>query len=440
MNEQELWSRVCQLLQPQMPMVSYSTWIQSGLSPVGLKDGVFYVEANSEFSYTFVERNWAPVIVNALAEAAGQPVKLQLLHKDEKPEVLSPKKETEAEHAGSELNPAYTFDTFVVGNANRFAHAACLGVAESPAVAYNPLFLYGGVGLGKTHLMHAIGHFVLNAHPETVVRYVTTETFTNELIEAIQQKRTSEFRDRYRKCDLLLVDDIQFLAKKESTQEEFHNTFNALHDAGKQIVITSDRPPKDIPKLTDRLSSRFAWGLIADIGKPDFETRVAILQKKCADDMLDIDREVLELIASRVDSNIRELEGSLTRLSAYASLTGRPIDCALAEDALREVFASHEPHNVTCEDVLRVVSSYYNVTPEDLKGPRRNREITVPRQIAMYLCRELTDCSMSRIGDTMGGRDHTTVLHGCDKVAEDLRTSESLGALMDDLRHALQNK
>ncbi len=439
MNDKELWDRVCQLIQPQMPMVSYTTWIENGLKPAGLRDDVFYAEANTDFIYSFVERNWASLIDNALIQAAGRPVRLQLVHKGEQPELPAQPKTQEADHASSELNPAYTFDTFVVGSANRFAHAACLAVAEAPADAYNPLFLYGGVGLGKTHLMHAIGHFVLNRHPETVVRYVTTETFTNELIEAIQQKRTAEFRDRYRKCDLLLIDDIQFLAKKESTQEEFHNTFNALHDAGKQIVITSDRPPKDIPKLTDRLTSRFTWGLIADISKPDFETRMAILQKKCADDMLDIDREVLEMIASRVESNIRELEGCLKRLSAYSSLTGRRIDRKLAEDALREVFQSAKPQKLSCDDIIEAVAQYYNLSGDDLKGPRRNREISVPRQIAMYLCREVGDASFPHIGDAFG-RDHSTIQHGCDRIAEERRDNPSMATVIDDLTKQLQER
>ena len=439
MNDQELWARVCQIIQPQMPMVSYTTWIQNGLSPLGLRDGVFYAEANSDFIYTFVDRNWSSLIENALIQATGQTVKLRLMHKGEQEAPQAPDRTADAERASSDLNPAYTFDTFVVGNSNRFAHAACLAVAEAPADAYNPLFLYGGVGLGKTHLMHAIGHFVLNSRPETVVRYVTTETFTNELIEAIQQKRTPEFRDRYRKCDLLLIDDIQFLAKKESTQEEFHNTFNALHDAGKQIVITSDRPPKDIPKLTDRLTSRFAWGLIADIGKPDFETRVAILQKKSADDMLNIDQDVLELIASRVESNIRELEGCLKRLSAYSSLTGRRIDRRLAEDALREVFQSTAPRQLTCDDIIEAVAQYYSLTGDDLKGPRRNREISMPRQIAMYLCREVGSASFPHIGDAFG-RDHSTIQHGCDRIAEERRENPSMETVINDLIRQLRER
>ncbi len=437
MTEQELWTGACRLLQPQMPLVSYSTWIQNGLSPVGLQDGVFYVEANTDFIFSFVERNWLTLITHAIQQASGQELQVQLLHKGERRPEKADAVPADDPAAGSELNPGYTFDTFVVGSANRFAHAACLAVAEAPADAYNPLFLYGGVGLGKTHLMHAIGHFVLNNQPSTIVRYVTTETFTNELIESIQQKKMPEFRDRYRKCDLLLIDDIQFLAKKESTQEEFHNTFNALHDAGKQIVITSDRPPKEIPRLTDRLISRFAWGLIADIGKPDYETRLAILQKKCADEMLSIDPEVLSLIAQRVESNIRELEGCLKRLSAYSTLTGRPIDMRLAEDALKEIFQKADPRSLTCSDIIEAVAQYYSLTAEDLKGPRRNREISMPRQIAMYLCREVANASFPRIGEAFG-RDHSTIQHGCDRIGEERSQNHALETVIRDITQQLK--
>ena len=439
MDFQELWLGVCRVMQPQMPLVSYTTWIQNGLTPVGLDDTTIYVEANSDFVYTFVERNWSALIEHALNQVSGRPLQLKLLKKGEKAEMVTTAPDAQTDESASDLNPAYTFDTFVVGNANRFAHAACLAVAEAPADAYNPLFLYGGVGLGKTHLMHAIGHFVLNQKPDAIVRYVTTETFTNELIEAIQQKRTPEFREKYRHCDLLLVDDIQFLARKESTQEEFHNTFNALHDAGKQIVITSDRPPKDIPKLTDRLTSRFTWGLIADVGKPDFETRVAILQKKSADEMLNIDQDVLEMIASRVESNIRELEGCLKRLSAYSSLTGRKIDRPLAEEALREIFVRAEPKRLSCDDIIEAVAQYYSLTADDLKGPRRNREITVPRQVAMYLCREVASVSFPAIGDAFS-RDHSTVQHGCDKVAEERKSSPTLDVAINDLTKLIQER
>ena len=431
-----LWDQTCQLLSADMMKVTYDTWIKT-LKPVALEGDLFVLQAATDFYRKNVVSRYAATIESALSQTARQPMHAKFLTPEEAEAYLHP---ADVPEKPSFLNPKYTFDSFVVGSSNRFAHAACLAVAESPAEAYNPLFIYGGVGLGKTHLMHAIGHYLLAENPKMKICYVTSEAFMNELISAIQTGQTADFRDKYRKVDVLLIDDIQFIAGTTSTQEEFFHTFNALHTAGKQIIVSSDRPPREIPRLEERLRSRFEWGLIADIQRPDLETRIAILRRRAQEEMIQCDDEVLQLIASRVESNIRELEGSLTRLSAYASLTGRKIDTALAEEALREVFASHEPHNITCEDVMRVVSSYYNVTPEDLKGPRRNREITVPRQIAMYLCRELTDCSMSRIGDAMGGRDHTTVLHGCDKVAEDLRTSESLGALLDDIRHRLQNK
>ena len=419
-----------------MMKVTFDTWIKT-LKPVALDGDLFVLQAATDFYRKNVVSRYAAMIESALSQTARQPMHAKFLTPEEAEAYLSP---AESAPKPSFLNPKYTFDSFVVGSSNRFAHAACLAVAESPAEAYNPLFIYGGVGLGKTHLMHAIGHYLLAENPKMRISYVTSEAFMNELISAIQTGQAADFREKYRKADVLLIDDIQFIAGATSTQEEFFHTFNALHTAGKQIIVSSDRPPREIPRLEERLRSRFEWGLIADIQRPDLETRIAILRRRAQDEMIQCDDDVLQLIAGRVESNIRELEGSLTRLSAYASLTGRRIDCDLAEEALREVFANHEPHNVTCEDVMRVVSSYYNVTPEDIKGPRRNREITVPRQIAMYLCREMTDCSMSRIGDAMGGRDHTTVLHGCDKVTEDLRTSESLGALMDDIRHRLRNQ
>jgi len=435
----QLWQKACDLLRADMAKVTYDTWIESPLKPVALDGDVFVLQAATVFFQQHITPRYAAAIENALSQAAGRPLHVKILTPKEA-EAYSQAPDAVTAARPAFLNPKYTFESFVVGSSNRFAHAACLAVAESPAEAYNPLFIYGGVGLGKTHLMHAIGHYLLDQDPRIKINYVTSEAFMNELISAIQTGQTAAFRDKYRTSDVLLIDDIQFIAGATSTQEEFFHTFNALHGAGKQIIVSSDRPPREIPRLEERLRSRFEWGLIADIQRPDLETRIAILRRRAQEEMIRCGDDVLQMIAERVESNIRELEGSLTRLSAYASLTGREIDCDLAQEALHEVFSQHEPHTLTCEDVMRVVASYYNVTPEDLKGPRRNREITVPRQISMYLCREMTDCSMSRIGDAMGGRDHTTVLHGCDKVAEDLRTSESLASLMDDIRRRLQNK
>jgi len=296
------------------------------------------------------------------------------------------------------------------------------------------------VGLGKTHLMHAIGHYVLSQKPTTRVKYVTSEIFMNEMVNSLNKKTQAEFREKYRNIDVLMVDDIQFLTGKVGTQEEFFHTFNALHSAGKQIIISSDKPPKEIAKLEERLRSRFEWGLIADINKPDLETRVAILQKKAEDELLRVDGEVLTMIAERVASNIRELEGCLTRLVAYSSLTGRPIDAQLAEEALKEIFARSEPRHVTCEDVMEAVATYYNVTVDDLKGPRRSREVAVPRQIAMYIAREIVGAPLTMIGENFGGRDHSTVNHACQKVDREMKASPTLNNLVNDLMQQLQER
>ena len=434
----QLWNDACDILRNEITEVSYNTFIKSALTPVELRGDTCVLQAATDFYHNFVSKRYGPLLEAALTQAASKPLHVKLLTPAEGESYKSAPAAVQPLPAF--LNPKYTFDSFVVGNSNRFAHAACLAVAEAPAEAYNPLFIYGGVGLGKTHLMHAIGHYMLQANPNVRINYVTSETFMNELISAIQTGQNAAFREKYRNVDVLLIDDIQIIAGATSTQEEFFHTFNALHTAGKQIIIASDRPPREIPRLEERLRSRFEWGLIADIQRPDLETRIAILRKRAQTEMMHCSDDVFQMIAERVESNIRELEGCLTRLSAYASLTGREIDCQLVEEALREVFAKHEPRHLTCEDVMRTVASYYNVTPEDLKGPRRNREIATPRQVAMYLCRELTDSSMSRIGDAMGGRDHTTILHGCDKVSEDIRTSDAFASLVDDLRHQLQNK
>ncbi len=319
------------------------------------------------------------------------------------------------------LNPKYTFDSFVIGNSNRFAHAASLAVAESPAKAYNPLFIYGGVGLGKTHLMHAIGHYILNNNPKSQVVYVSSEKFTNELINSIKDDKNVEFRNKYRNIDILLVDDIQFIAGKERTQEEFFHTFNALYEANKQIIISSDRPPKEIPTLEDRLRSRFEWGLIADIQAPDFETRMAILKKKADVEKLNIPNEVMVYIATKIKSNIRELEGALIRIVAFSSLTNKEISVDLASEALKDIISSKQTRQVTIDIIQEVVANYYNLKIEDLKSARRTRNIAFPRQIAMYLSRKLTDMSLPKIGEEFGGRDHTTVIHAYEKISNNLK-------------------
>ncbi len=439
METEALWKDACDMMRPEMGAISFDTWIAGALKPVLLEDDTFYVEASSDFHRSFVEKRYAALVANSLTQAVGRPLTLKIVTPQQAEELKNGDSPAKRSASAAKLNPKYTFDTFVVGNNNRFAHAASLAVAESPADAYNPLFIYGGVGLGKTHLMHAIGHFVLKNNPKARIEYITTEMFTNELISAIQSHKNAEFRDRYRNVDVLLVDDIQFLAKAERTQEEFFHTFNALHSAGKQIVISSDKPPKEIPRLEERLSSRFEWGLIADIQKPDLETRIAILQRKAQDEMMKVDDDVLGMIAERVESNIRELEGCLTRLSAYAALTKRPIDVSLAEEALREVFQRVEPRRLTCEDVINAVANYYTISVEDIIGARRNREITVPRQVAMYLCRTLADVSFPRIGDAFK-RDHSTIQHGCDKVEQELKTDTTLASQVSDISRQLKER
>jgi len=317
----------------------------------------------------------------------------------------------------TQLNPKYSFDDFVIGSSNRFAHAAATAVAEAPAKSYNPLFIYGGAGLGKTHLLHAIGHYVRNLYPRLKVRYVTTEQFTNEFINAIRDDRITSFQRTYRQADVLLIDDIQFLQQKERTQEEFFHTFNALHNAEKQIVISSDRPPKQIAQLEDRLRSRFEWGLMTDVQPPDLETRIAILRKKSETDRLGVAPEVLELIASKVQSNIRELEGALIRVSAFASLQRSAADSQMAETVLKDLFPDGRDQEVSVQLIMNEVADYFSLTVEDLCSPSRSRQLVTARQIAMYLTRELTDMSLPRIGKAFGGRDHTTVMHAKQKIA-----------------------
>ena len=336
------------------------------------------------------------------------------------------------------LNPKYTFDSFVVGANNNLAHAASLAVAESPGEIYNPLFIYGGVGLGKTHLMQSIANFILKNNPKAKILYVTSEKFTNELIDAIRNKNnisTTEFREKYRNNDVLLIDDIQFIIGKESTQEEFFHTFNALHEAKKQIIISSDKPPKEIETLEERLRSRFEWGLTVDIQSPDYETRMAILRKKEEMEGYNIDNEVIKYIATNIKSNIRELEGALTKIVALSKLEkNREINIALAEKALKDIIAPGDKKEVTPEFIIEVVADHFNLTPLDIISQRRNKEIVYPRQIAMYLCRNMTDTGLQNIGKSLGGRDHTTILHGIDKIAADLEGNPTLQNTIDRLK------
>ena len=335
------------------------------------------------------------------------------------------------------LNPRYTFDSFVVGANNNLAHAASLAVAESPGEIYNPLFIYGGVGLGKTHLMHSIGHFILKNNPQAKVLYVTSEKFTNELIDAIRNKNnisTTEFREKYRNNDILLIDDIQFIIGKESTQEEFFHTFNSLYEAKKQIIISSDKPPKEIETLEERLRSRFEWGLTVDIQSPDYETRMAILRKKEELEGYNIDNEVIKYIATNVKSNIRELEGALTKIVALSKLNKQEITIELAEEALKDLISQNETKEVTPELIIQVVADHFGITPLDISSQKRNKEVVFPRQIVMFLCRSMTDTPLQAIGKYLGGRDHTTIIHGYEKIGADMDKNESLRNTIEILK------
>jgi chromosomal replication initiator protein len=391
--------------------------------PVRLAGDTLVLAAPSAFAKEWLERRYAALLRESLREVAGRPLAVEVTVASSPPEPagLPPAAETpppspSAPLSGPPLNPKYTFDSFVIGPSNRFAHAAALAVAEQPARSYNPLFIYGGAGLGKTHLLHAIGHHVRSLYAGAVVRYVSSEQFMNEFILGVREERMPAFRHRYREADVLLVDDIQFLARGEQTQEEFFHTFNALHNDGRQIVITSDRAPGQIAGLEDRLRSRFEWGLITDVQPPDLETRVAILQKKAQAEGFEVPNDVLSYIAERVQGNIRELEGRLIRVVSYASLSGVPITLPLAQDVLRPLLPSEGAPDIPPDLIIRETAAYFSIRPEDLLGPSRSRPLVTARQVAMYLCRELTPLSLPKIGEAFGGRDHTTVLHAESKI------------------------
>lgn len=439
MDATSIWQDACAILQEEMVRVSYDTWIQNALKPYALIGDTLVLECLNSVMLDFGVTRFTSQIQKAVNTASGRSLKLEILCDGA---LQSRVRELEAAVTGNtlaHLNPKYTFDTFVVGAGNRFAHAVSLAVAEVPAKAYNPLFIYGGVGLGKTHLMHAIGHYAHELYPDMKIVYITSEDFTNQLIRAMQDNKTQEFRDRFRNADILMVDDIQFIAGKHSTQEEFFHTFNHLREAGKQIVMISDKPPKEIQRLEERLSSRFEGGLLADIQRPDFETRLAILRKKAEFEKISVSDEILELIAEKIDTNVRELEGSLTRLTAYSALARRPIDIQLAREALRELFNHSESRRITCEAIQEAVASYYGVNVDDLKSPRRSHEIAVPRQIAMYLTREMLGLSLTKIGEAFGGRHYTTVMSSIDKVEESIRQSPSLASVLDDIRRMIKD-
>jgi len=407
------------------------------MAPVTLHEDTFVFAVPSRFAKEWVEARYAALIHNVLHAVLARDVAVQFTVVEPPP---LPTKEASARATeGLQLSPRYTFDTFVIGSGNRFAHAAAMAVAEAPARAYNPLFIYGGVGLGKTHLLQAIGLYVLHRQRLLRVAYVSSEKFTNELINSIRDDKTLDFRSRYRNVDVLLIDDIQFLAGKERTQEEFFHTFNTLHESSRQIIITSDRPPKEIPTLEDRLRSRFEWGLIADIQPPDIETRIAILRKKAEMDAIAVPDEVAEFIAQRIRSNIRELEGALVRVAAYARLTRSPMTVDLATEILKELLPPTYPKPLSIPIIQKTVAEYFGIRIEEMRAKRRTKGVAFPRQVAMYLTRELTDASLPRIGEEFGGRDHTTVMHACERVKEALIHDAPLAASLKHLTETLRS-
>ncbi|MDO4535370.1 MAG: chromosomal replication initiator protein DnaA [Clostridium perfringens] len=439
-----LWEQALNIVKGEMSEISFNTWIKS-CEPISLSDNLLKLRVPNDFTKGILDKRYKSFLIKGLKIVTSKNYDIEfLLEADlEKLSTIEETKEKKLpsnknsiiinDEMSTSLNPKYTFQSFVIGNSNRFAHAASLAVAESPAKAYNPLFIYGGVGLGKTHLMHAIGHYILEQNPKAKVVYVSSEKFTNELINAIKDDKNEEFRNKYRKVDVLLIDDIQFIAGKERTQEEFFHTFNALHEDCKQIILSSDRPPKEIHTLEDRLRSRFEWGLIADIQPPDFETRMAILKKKADVEGLNVANDVMVYIATKIKSNIRELEGALIRIVAYSSLTTKAISVDLASEALKDIISNKEELPIDTKIIQESVANYFNLRVEDLKSQRRTRNIAYPRQIAMYLSRKLTDMSLPKIGEEFGGRDHTTVIHAYEKISENLKTDEVLQTTINDI-------
>lgn len=412
---ESLFEEVLQAFRQEIGATSFDIWF-AGVAYNTFRDDSLYIMVPNALTREWIESRYLDQLQQKFREISKTLVSLALIT-----EPL-----VEKDGFISNLNPKYTFNTFVVGNSNRFAHAACYAVGEAPARAYNPLFIYGGVGLGKTHLMQAIAHRIVENRPSYSVVYVSSEQFTNEIISAIRDDSTPAFRNKYRSVDVLLIDDIQFLAGKERTQEEFFHTFNTLYENNKQVVISSDRPPKNIPTLEDRLRSRFEWGLITDIQIPDLETRIAILRKKASNDALNIPMEVLDYIANNIDSNIRELEGALVRLVAFATINNLELNMSTAQEALKDIMPPPVAKIITIECIQKEVCKYYNISLTELLSKKRNKQLVYPRHIAMFLCRKMTDASFPLIGDQFGGRDHTTVMHGVDKIEKEAAINQTL--------------
>lgn len=431
---QSVWAAARENIRPQMTGLSFHAWIDV-IVPLVIQKNTLILEVPTPDIQKTLEDFYFENLSSAVKSANETIEDIKIILPEDRDVYINP---VSAEPINVfALNPKYTFDTFVVGGSNHFAHAAALAVAQNPAAAYNPLFIYGGVGLGKTHLMHAIGHAVKGTDPSSRVMYVTSETFTNELITAIQMDKRLEFRKRYRNVDVLLIDDVQFIAKKQSVQEEFFNTFNTLHNANKQIIISSDRPPKEISSLEERLRSRFEWGLIADIQPPDVETRIAILRNRARLDNLDVDDEIIQFIAEHVVSNIRELEGSLTRVVAYSQLRRRPLTLDLTIEALRDLLPDVNKREITPQIIKSTVSEYYSISVDSLLSERRDREIVLPRQIAMYLCHNMLGIPYKRVSTLFDRNDHTTAINACKRVEALIHKDNSFESVIEDLKRRM---
>lgn len=443
-DKDELILKIKEELKPEVTKISFDTWIM----PLGIKSiegNNIVFTATSEYQKDFIENKYKPLLFNTLRYITNRDWTFSVVdlskEEEEKQIITNPNlnvSSTEIESNKSTLNPKYTFETFVVGNNNRFAHAAALAVGNEPSKSYNPLFLYGGVGLGKTHLMHAIGNRILENNNKSNILYVTSEKFTNQLINAIKDNKNEFFRNKYRNIDVLLIDDIQFIAGKERVQEEFFHTFNSLYEEGKQIIISSDKPPRDIPFLEDRLKSRFEWGLLADISCPDYETRLAILRKKAQDENIIIEDFILSNIANKIDSNIRELEGVFNKIVARASLTHSPITIELAENIINE-FKYESEKVISCDFIKETVAKYFSIEKDDLAGNKRSNDIAFPRQISMFLCREIANMSYPQIGIDFGGRDHSTVMHACRKIEKEIKEKTNTKLIVDSVKNIIIN-
>ncbi len=437
LTAETLWNEVSARLRGALNENTFQTWFADAEGRE-LSDDMFVISVPNDFTREWIEGHFHGLIRAAVRDTTGQKRRIHIAVQEpgaiQAAEVIEKPTRGSAAAESIGMNPKYSFDLFVIGSSNRFAHAAALAVAEAPAQAYNPLFIYGGTGLGKTHLLQAIGHYVLEHSADLSVRYVTSETFMNDFINSLRDKRIEGFKHRYRTYDLLLIDDVQFFENKERIQEEFFHTFNSLYEAGRQIVMSSDRAPREISTLEERLRSRFEWGLITDIQPPDLETRIAILRKKVKVDGTHIpDPQVLTFIASRISTNIRELEGALTRVVAFSSLTGRPLTSELAQDVLKDVFPQGDSAQVSINRIQETVSERFGLSLTELCGDRRSQNIVYPRQVAMYLSRELTDSSLPKIGKEFGGRDHTTVIHATSKIARLIREDRSVWNLVQEL-------